>query len=120
MDANTDYDDAAFDETDFDVDEAETEDEEPKRRSPLRIILLVLLILVLLCVVCWLGSSLLGGVGSGLSSTILDPIQGLLPGGGAAVSDASPALTAVPPGLPMSRKSSIYCIRRRSSSSFDV
>jgi len=92
MDANTDYDDDAFDER----EEAEIEDEEPRRSSPLRIILLILLVLVLLCVVCWLGSSFLGGAGSSLSSTILDPIQGLLPGGGAAVVPAdtpAPAMT---------------------------
>jgi hypothetical protein len=92
MDTNADYDDA-YDETEI--------EEAPRRRSPLRFVLLVLLLLVLLCVVCWFGSSLIGGVGS----SILAPIQELLPGNIAAILPGDilvPAVTEeIPTGEPV-------------------
>ena len=54
--------DLEFDDTFDDDDEIELDEEPPRRRSPLRIILLVLVVLVLLCLVCFLGSRLLGGM----------------------------------------------------------
>jgi LysM repeat protein len=91
MNANVDYENN-YDNPEPEVDDAddtETEGQAPKKRNPLRLILLVLVILILLCVVCWLGSSLLGGA-------ILDPIRGLLPGGDSGVT-VVPVDTPVPP-----------------------
>lgn len=83
MTANRDIDDEEIEEL-----EEEEEEETPRRRSPLRLILLILLALVGLCVICFLGSRLLG---NNLLSMI--PIPGLTPG--------EPAPTTAPIDTPV-------------------
>jgi LysM repeat protein/outer membrane biosynthesis protein TonB len=82
MTANRDIDDEEIEELE------EEEEETPRRRSPLRLILLILLALVGICVICFLGSRLLG---NNLLSMI--PIPGLTPG--------EPAPTTAPIDTPV-------------------
>ncbi len=79
------------------IEDEEEEEEAPRKRNPVRLILLILLALVGLCIICFLGSRLLG---NNLLGALPFPIPGVPPATSAPVETPAPLPTetsSVPP-----------------------